>query len=220
MTSDRENRQPGPDEIVLNSRTRELFRVDVTIIRLGNHLLISILDMTQRREDSLRLKKLSLTDELTGLNNRRQYRNVLQAEFDRSGRYGLNLFHIIFDLDHFKDVNDNYGHPAGNVVLVELASRCRNIYRDLYQVFRTGGEEFAVIILEINKDQALVAARRLLGDIASIPFSVGSCEIKVSISIGLYSINSEIKSGSERWELQKTIDLQFSLNYLLKTVFL
>ena len=100
-------------------------------------------------------QRLSLTDPLTGLWNYRYLRESLRREIERASRFGRMLTVLALDLDHFKEVNDTYGHAAGDAVLVEFARRIRGGMREVDLAFRQGGEEFVVLLPETD-----AAARR------------------------------------------------------------
>jgi diguanylate cyclase (GGDEF)-like protein len=108
-----------------------------------------------------RLEEQSVTDALTGLNNRRLFDERLDEEFGRAQRYGDDLSLLMLDLDHFKVVNDRHGHPAGDVVLRESSALIRSSVRDPDICARFGGDEFAVILPETNMSGALVVAERV-----------------------------------------------------------
>lgn len=108
-----------------------------------------------------RLRRAALTDGLTGLWNHTQFRELLGREFARTRRYGAELSLLMLDLDHFKAVNDTYGHEAGNHVLQAVARHLRRTVRDIDIVARYGGEEFAVICPETNLDEAVRLAERI-----------------------------------------------------------
>lgn len=98
------------------------------------------------------LEQLAVTDSLTGLFNRTKFNEVVKNEVLRSKRFGHTFGLAIFDIDHFKSVNDNYGHQVGDKVLVEIVNIVKNNLRTTDMFFRWGGEEFIVICLETNKD--------------------------------------------------------------------
>ena len=130
------------------------------------------------------LKKLSITDKLTSLYNRMKLDSVLQNEFERSKRYG-NIFGVILiDIDHFKQINDIYGHQTGDRVLVEIAEILINNIRKVDIVGRWGGEEFLVVCPETGEDGACKVAENLRSSICSYDFSdVGHLTASFGISI-------------------------------------
>ena len=129
-----------------------------------------------------RLLALATTDPLTSLSNRRSFRDRLEAECARSVRGGIPLGLALVNLDHFKRVNDTYGHQVGDAVLCETARRLRRCARREDVVARVGGEEFAWILPEAALDAALEAAERLRRRIAEAAFPVVG---RVTASIGV-----------------------------------
>lgn len=113
------------------------------------------------REDFDRLEQSATTDALTGLNNRRVFKLEMVREIRRASRYHTPLSLIIFDLDHFKSINDQYGHMAGDVVLQEVARHIKETIRETDIACRLGGEEFAVLAPETTKPAAFHLADRI-----------------------------------------------------------
>ena len=106
-------------------------------------------------------QRLSLTDPLTGLWNYRYLRESLRREVERASRFGRMLAVLALDLDHFKEVNDTYGHAAGDAVLAEFARRVRVGLREVDVAFRQGGEEFVVLLPETDAYGGAIVAERL-----------------------------------------------------------
>jgi len=128
----------------------------------------------------------ALTDPLTGVYNRRGLFDLAKVDFLRSLSLGHPLSGIMIDLDHFKNINDTYGHSAGDQVLRELAKRCKNCVRGLDYVGRYGGEEFLVILPETNINIGMIVAERLRKVIAGKPIIVGEdLELNVTASLGI-----------------------------------
>lgn len=134
-----------------------------------------------------RTKYLSLTDELTSLPNRRAFDNDFNKEFLRAQRYKNHLTLVMFDIDHFKQVNDNYGHQCGDFVLKEISNAAMQTFRKTDTVYRTGGEEFSVILTETDINQAIIPLERFrktietlmpvyCGETIPITVSIGACE--------------------------------------------
>ncbi len=130
-------------------------------------------------------QRLSVTDPLTGLFNYRSLRDCMRRETDRAGRFGRRLAVLALDLDHFKDINDRYGHAAGDAVLAEFAQRIRYEIREVDVAFRQGGEEFALLLPETDEVGGMVVAERLCEAIRRTSIHVGELRISVTVSIGI-----------------------------------
>jgi diguanylate cyclase (GGDEF)-like protein len=117
-------------------------------------------------------RRLSVTDPLTGLWNYRHLRESLRVEVERAARFGRQLGVLVLDLDHFKGVNDTYGHRAGDAVLAEVARRLRSVIREVDLAFRYGGEEFVVLLPETDALGGITLAQRLAAAVRNQPFLV------------------------------------------------
>lgn len=156
----------------------------------------------QTATDLLRIDLLeaeNITDPLTKVYNRRYLDRRLTEEVARSIRYSLELSVLMLDIDHFKRVNDTYGHPAGDVTLSTLSSLMKDDLRDLDVVARYGGEEFLVICTNTAIDGAALVAERLRKLVESHPIDIpdgsgGSQAIRISISIGVASFSASVDS--------------------------
>jgi diguanylate cyclase (GGDEF)-like protein len=132
-----------------------------------------------------RLRRAALTDGLTGLSNHAEFRELIRREFARTQRYGGVVALLMLDLDHFKAVNDTFGHETGNVVLQDVARLLRGLVRDTDIVARYGGEEFTVICPETSVDDAAQLAERIR-DTLGRELRVPSCsDLAVTVSIGV-----------------------------------
>ena len=131
------------------------------------------------------LSEISNRDGLTGIYNRRYLENRISSEFDRTRRYGGTYSMILFDLDHFKKVNDTYGHLAGDKVLVEIAARLQAKLRSSDVLGRYGGEEFIIILPETALEGAFVFADRLREVIELEPVIFNNTTIPVTVSMGV-----------------------------------
>jgi len=132
-----------------------------------------------------RLEELATTDELTGLCNRRHFLAILEQECRRASRTGADLALAMLDLDHFKRVNDTYGHTFGDRVLAEAASIMRQVARTTDTVARYGGEEFMILMPETSADEARHAAERIRTRIAYRSVSEGTQEVGITASVGI-----------------------------------
>ncbi|HET9914972.1 MAG TPA: diguanylate cyclase [Anaerolineales bacterium] len=131
------------------------------------------------------VQSLALTDSLTGLHNRRSLFELGRVEFARARRLNRGFCCMMLDLDHFKQVNDVYGHPVGDQVLREFANRCKSSVREVDLVGRYGGEELILLLPETDRKVAMQVAERLRASIAARPFVVVPNEINVTVSIGV-----------------------------------
>ena len=139
-------------------------------------------DNLRRQIDEL--SALVSTDALTGLYNFRHFETVLQAEMDRSKRSGIPTSLVLVDADHFKAVNDTYGHEAGNLALQHLANILRGEVRTTDIVCRYGGEEFAMIFPETHLNLAVKVADRIREQIARRLVMVDDGEVRLTVSMG------------------------------------
>jgi diguanylate cyclase (GGDEF)-like protein len=135
------------------------------------------------------VQSLALTDPLTGLQNRRSLFELGRVEFARAHRMNRTFCCMMLDLDHFKQINDTYGHPVGDLVLREFAIRCRCSVREVDLVGRYGGEELIILLPETDRKAALQVAERLRASIAVTPFKIADQEIAVTVSIGVAEKN-------------------------------
>ena len=136
------------------------------------------------RQQISELSELVSTDALTGLFNFRHFKTVLQAEMDRSKRSGIPTSLVMVDVDHFKAINDNYGHEAGNLALKSLADILNSEVRTTDIVCRYGGEEFAMIFPETHLNLAVKVADRIRKQNSSESIAVDGDEIKLTVSMG------------------------------------
>jgi diguanylate cyclase (GGDEF)-like protein len=143
----------------------------------------------QLRAAKAQLERLSITDGLTSLYNRRHFEERLHEEFRRAQRYADPVSLVMLDLDHFKDVNDRYGHPFGDRVLRETAELLRSSIRDLDMCARYGGEEFAIVLPKTHLQGALAVAERIFRAVRAKTYAAdaggGRAEVKVTASLGI-----------------------------------
>jgi len=149
--------------------------------------IIIIHDITERKQLEEKLKILSTVDPLTGAYNRRAFEDFFDQESERSRRYKTPLSLIIFDIDHFKQVNDVYGHDAGDKVLQEIANVCKMHNRPLDFLYRWGGEEFFILLTETGIEGAQNMAERYRSIIESWNFHIQS---KITVSLGVSQFHS------------------------------
>ncbi len=131
-----------------------------------------------------RMERFATTDGLTGLNNHRHFQEQLAQEMERSKRYRRPLALLLMDIDHFKNFNDTYGHPVGDLVLKEISSCIQRSVRRNDIPARYGGEEFVVIIPETDEKGALITAERIRSTIEQHTIISLDRQLKVTVSIG------------------------------------
>lgn len=128
--------------------------------------------------------RASLTDGLTGVGNRISLENALQRETDQANRYQQPLSLLVMDLDHFKTINDRFGHVAGDYVLKMVANTIKASSRCADMTFRFGGEEFVVLLSQTDTGGAKITAERIRRNIESLMLHYDNQRIPISISIG------------------------------------
>jgi len=131
------------------------------------------------------VQSLALTDPLTGLQNRRSLFELGRVEFSRARRMNRPFCCMMLDVDHFKLINDNYGHSIGDQVLQELATRCKDSIRAVDLIGRYGGEELIILLPETDRETALQVAERLRFSIEKAPITVSNGEVHVTVSVGV-----------------------------------
>ena len=145
-------------DITERKRAEEMVRDHAVVLEFQKRALEDA--NRQMEEANAKLEALATTDGLTGLKNHRAFQERLAMETERARRYGLPLSIALLDVDHFKQYNDTYGHPAGDAVLRTVAACLQSSVREADQVARYGGEEFALILPHTPADAALLVAER------------------------------------------------------------
>jgi diguanylate cyclase (GGDEF)-like protein len=130
-------------------------------------------------------RRMAMTDPLTGAHNRRYFMNHMRRELKRSRRFGNEVSLLVFDIDHFKHVNDRYGHAAGDSVLVEFVRRVNGMLRNSDWCARLGGEEFAVVLPQTPLGGAAVVAEKIRRAVAAEPVLSGEGFIELTVSVGV-----------------------------------
>jgi diguanylate cyclase (GGDEF)-like protein len=144
-----------------------------------------------------RTERLATTDGLTGLQNHRTFQERLDAQLAQAQRYGKRTSLILCDVDHFKSVNDTYGHPVGDQVLRGIARTLQKEARTTDVVARYGGEEFAIIMPETDTAGAMVIAERIRERVAGVLFDTPQGPLKVTISLGVATFPDDGKTKAE-----------------------
>lgn len=179
---------PKPyNELELNARIYALLRTKALQdeLRMKNKQLEELLH---------KVNYMAITDALTGLFNRRRFHDVLTSEFERAKRYATPFSLVMLDIDHFKRVNDVFGHSVGDSVLKEVATIMKNSIREIDTASRYGGEEFIAILPNTARENARVVAERIRLMIGQHAF--GGIDRNITVSIGISGM-PDAKAESE-----------------------
>ena len=178
------------------------FREEEVLARVRSQLSIKKLFL-EKNELIEKLDSLSRIDPLTGISNRRDMMEKLENEQSRFERYGKSFSVIMCDIDHFKKVNDQYGHDFGDYVLKEVAMLLKEQIRELDKLSRWGGEEFFIVLPETNLVGAVNVAEKMRESIESYSFEFGGETLKVSMSFG---VSCHANAGVKLDDLLKEAD--------------
>jgi diguanylate cyclase (GGDEF)-like protein len=170
---------------------------DGDLVLIGNTILKFMSESSMEHQYHEEIYRLATQDGLTQIANKNFFLDRLSEEFSRSKRYDRELSLLMFDFDHFKAVNDTYGHLAGDEILKKAAGLIQKNMRKEDVVGRYGGEEFAVILPETPKKNAVFLAEKLRKLIEGTTFTHGTFKIPVTISIGVATIAKEIRSPEQ-----------------------
>jgi diguanylate cyclase (GGDEF)-like protein len=198
-------------EIVIEGATADHYQVRVWPLysssspesrQMGRAVILA--NVTAQAQLHEELRSRAETDPLTGIANRRRFNQVLEVECGRFTRGHSPFSVLMLDLDYFKDVNDRYGHAAGDEVLRQVAQILLATLRSTDVVARYGGEEFAVLLTETRIEGAMVIAERVRTAVEDRVLDVEGNEIALTVSIGVTSHNGEESEAGE--ELLKRAD--------------
>jgi len=171
---------------------------DVAIVSYIADLVWSI--VVQKRSDERiialnhQLEELAMTDDLTGMPNRRAFFAIAERELQRATRYSSPLSFIMMDVDHFKRINDTYGHAAGDDVLRTVAGVLRRGVRDVDIAARLGGEEFGVLMPNTRISDAILSAERIRAAVSRTACDYLGEELRVTVSMGVAAMTKESAS--------------------------
>nr|WP_319565287.1 diguanylate cyclase [uncultured Rhodoferax sp.] len=161
-------------------------QVDLERIAFASNLAAVAIENRQAHDE---LERRAYSDYLTGLANRRYFLEQAEKELERTRRYGGDLSILMLDVDHFKRVNDTYGHKVGDIVLQKLAQVCLASLRDIDLIGRMGGEEFAVLLPQTTCEPAQQAAERLRASLAAIRIPLqGGLPLHLTVSFGVTTL--------------------------------
>lgn len=149
----------------------------------------------------LEARQLMLTDHLTGLFNQSHFLELASQELRRARRYEHHFSLLLIDIDHFREINENYGHSIGDVVLQGVSAILRDNLREVDILGRYGGEEFVLLLPETGLNEALGVAGRLLYTLRATPIQTVAGEVRVTVSIGISGL-----IGSEDLTLDRLLD--------------
>lgn len=158
----------------------------------GERVLLAgyTIDITERKRLEEQLRQQATTDDLTGVANRRRFLELAQTETSRALRYRHPLALALIDIDHFKKINDTYGHAAGDQALLALAEICRTNIRAIDVFARFGGDEFAVLLPETSREEAAEVMQRVGLAVAARPADLDCGPVAITISAGIAGLAS------------------------------
>jgi two-component system, cell cycle response regulator len=191
------------DMLELSARVKSMLRLKVlqdALVEKNRELDRANHELEEKRRELL---ALSRTDGLTGLFNRRHFEERLLAEFTRAQRYRSPMSCLLLDIDHFKRVNDTYGHPFGDHVLREVAAVGRRVLRDVDVLARYGGEELVAVLPETGPKDAKAAAERVRAGVEGLELSWAApgkppVPVQVTCSVGVSTYPSGSADSAER----------------------
>ncbi len=192
---------PSIQTVVAIETHGETLHFDIRISPISNRTglrygrVVTIRDVTERTRLLQEIEAQAITDPLTGLYNRRHFLQIFEQEISRSVRYKEPLSLLMFDLDHFKDINDTYGHIAGDYALQEIARLLKNNLRNCDLVGRYGGEEFIILLPGSDKEAAYRTADRIRAQLSSRVFHFEEDDFHITTSIGVAELN-EVAPGA------------------------
>jgi diguanylate cyclase (GGDEF)-like protein len=158
---------------------------------VGHDACFLLEEVNKLRQDCRRLMQLSITDPMTGFYNFRYLIQTMEREMERTRRTGLPMALIMIDLDHFKRVNDDYGHPVGDAALQWACHIWRENVRRIDIPCRYGGEEFVVVLPGTSLPHAVMLAERLRRKLAALPLRSESYSIPLTASFGVSGYRGE-----------------------------
>ncbi|MFS2213832.1 diguanylate cyclase [Telluria sp. Tellsp104] len=147
-------------------------------------------------QQTLALRRASLTDVLTGWLNRRALHDVATRDFRRCRRNGSAMFFITFDIDHFKPINDRYGHGVGDAAICHVTALSARVLRGYDALFRIGGEEFAVLVVGEHAGNVCAMAERLREAVVATPLTVEGKPVAMTVSVGVAALDAH----DQKWE--------------------
>lgn len=175
-------------EVKIASRTAELERLVEETRRLKDYYV-----------------SMSMQDQLTGLHNRRYFYEQVELALAQHNRYEYPFCLLLMDIDHFKSINDDYGHAFGDEVLVSVANALKKLVRNTDILVRFGGEEFVVIFINTSCDNGKTFAERIRNHIKTLRWTVAEQEVKLTMSIGLFCMNPGCQGDEKQTDIDQII---------------
>jgi diguanylate cyclase (GGDEF)-like protein len=169
-------------------------------IRVGRSILKFMSGANVEANYHEEIYRLMTVDALTQINNRRYFNEALEREYNRAQRYKRELALLVFDVDHFKNVNDVHGHLAGDAVLRQVAAEVKPRLREQDIFARVGGEEFAALLPEVAKDGGLVTAEKIRKIVEASTFHVEGLEIRITVSLGVSALDTKTREATKLYE--------------------
>jgi diguanylate cyclase len=154
-------------------------------------LFLTVEDMTENAANEQRLIEMNSQDALTGVYNRRYLETRIREEFNRHRRYSRRLTLIMFDIDHFKMVNDNYGHPCGDFILQSVAGAVAGRIRITDCLARYGGEEFSCLLQETDLASGMLLAERFRRQVEEREYDYKGTKVRITISLGVSELRDD-----------------------------
>jgi diguanylate cyclase (GGDEF)-like protein len=182
--------------LVVGARRDDAFAAD-DVVRQLEVVAMQAAESIYRARLFEKTERLATTDGLTGLTNHRTFQVRLDEHLAQARRYGKKLALILCDIDHFKSVNDTYGHPVGDVVLKGVARTIQKEARETDVVARYGGEEFAVVMPETDAAGALVIAERIRERVKALVVETGQGPLKVTLSLGVAAVPDDAETKGD-----------------------
>jgi diguanylate cyclase (GGDEF)-like protein len=185
---------------IKSNRAHDLFLVNIVQIEFDDKplYLIDLINVTGFENEKTMLKKQIYIDGLTGVFNRNKFEDVATYEFEQAQKYSLPVAMSIFDIDHFKGINDRYGHLIGDEVLVRISSTVDAALSKSYFLARWGGEEFVIIFPNTTKEEALRYCEELRQKLEQLQHKNVDEAITVSFGVSLYQAGDTLESFFER----------------------
>jgi diguanylate cyclase (GGDEF)-like protein len=184
----------GIENIFLREKIR---RSEEDLEKARDELEVKVKERTlELMEANRKLNELAITDGLTGLFNHRYFLRELQMEFRKALRYGRSLALLLLDIDHFKEVNDRYGHPCGDLVLKNVAGLLKGCLRSTDVAARCGGDELAILLPETNKSKASEVAEKLRRQLEKSRLAWNGDSFSITCSIGVAAVPER---GIDNW---------------------